>query len=206
LVLALAAGVCPSFAVADDSSIPDMPRPQDITIVETCLNGIDARGGDSAEVCLGEVEHACEDQFGSNTIELSECRELEAATWAVLLDHELANALNKARFVDARCATDWKAVCMVPNGLSLAEQTLRQSQADWVAMLSTSCDYKYRLASGTSAKNPDFTDCLRKLVFQRQQFFWQPASAGCECNIDQQLRDMHYDGMVVPFRYRTDQP
>lgn len=204
LVLALAV----RGAWAGDDDIPEVPRPQDIQIVETCLNGIDARGGQSAEACLEKVERACEEQFGSNTIELSQCRQLEAQTWAVLLDHELAYNVQQAKFVDAQCATkEWKNLCnLEADGISRVEETLRNSQVAWVAMLSTTCDYKYKRVQQFSARNPDYTDCLRRLVFERHQLFWRTDSAGCACNIDPRLQDMHYDGEVVPFVFRRSAP
>lgn len=204
VALSVVVGLATNSARGED--IPDVPRPQDIQIIETCLNGIDARGGERAEGCLNRVEQSCENQFGSNTIELAFCRKLEAATWAVLLDHELAYNVLEAKYIDARCATDWRGICMAPGGKSLVEETLRRSQVAWVAMLSTTCDYKYRAVAYTSARNPDYTACLRELVYERHQFFWRRDSAACECNIDSQLEDLHYDGEVVPFAFRRPTP
>lgn len=207
-VLSVVLGLAATGAWADFEDIPDVPRSQDIQIVETCLNGIDARGGQGAESCLGKVERACDEEFGSNTLELSRCLLLEAATWAALLDHELAYNVQQAKLVDAQCAMkEWKTLCYLePDGVSRVEETLRRSQVAWVAMLSTTCDYKYKLVQQFSAREPDHAACLRRLVFERHQLFWRYDSAGCECNIDLRLQDLRYDGEVVPFVFGRPAP
>lgn len=204
VVLGLVIGLTVGTAWAEDDDIPDVPRTQDLQIVETCLKGIDARGGQSSETCFGQLERGCEEQFGSNTIELSRCRKLEAATWAVLPDHELGYNVEKAKFVDAQCARpEWKSLCYLePDGKSDVEESLRTSQAAWVTVLSTTCDFKYKMVQQFSAIGPDFTDCLRRLVFERHQRFWRYDSAGCECNVNLKLQDMQFDGEVVPFAFR----
>ncbi|MBI1172062.1 hypothetical protein GC209_11730 [bacterium] len=201
-------GLAATGAWADFEDIPEVPRSQDIQMAETCLNGIDARGGQSAESCLGKVERACEEEFGSNTLELSRCLLLEARTWAVLLDRALAYNVQQAQLVDAQCATKaWNRLCQLePDGVSRVEETLRRAQVAWVAMLSTTCDYRYKLVQQTSAREPDHAACLRRLVFERQQLFWRHDSAGCDCNIDLQLQGLHYDGEVVPFAFRRPAP
>ena len=134
---------------------------------------------------------------------MTNCRQLEAQTWAVLLDHELAYAVQGAKTQDARCQTDWKDDCKQdPVSFGHVEATLRRSQAAWVAMADATCDYTYKINVEGSAKNPLFARCQRDLVFARQQFFWAAASFACDCNVDQHLPDLHYDGDVVPFAFR----
>ena len=140
---------------------------------------------------------------GQTTIDAANCTLAEAQVWAGLLDHETGYALREAQALDQGCFTYQNPACpAVPSGSGPVEIALRQSQGLWFAMLTATCDYAYKSYGEATARNTDAAACVRDLVFQRQQVFWQRNTAGCGCNFDPAAPVLHYDREVVPVAFR----